>query len=106
MDKDEFVQNYGRLVSKSWMDPAFKSELQTDPAAAMASSGLPVPAGTNVAVGVVAPSGDGSVDTLYDAFESAGDSFTLWVPEQPAATAGAAQADDTSTTCTPCTTCT
>jgi hypothetical protein len=108
MDKDAFVQSYGRLVARAWTDDSFLTQLQTAPAQALSSEGIDVPAGVAVAVGVVEPTGNGSVDAQWQEFESAGPDkgIVVWVPKKPGDLAGDASAEDVSTTCTPCTTCT
>ena len=110
MDKDAFVQSYGRIVAKSWTDPAFLGQLQSAPATVLQSEGLDVGSDVRVAVGVVEPTGRGTVDDQWDEFQKGVSSgaLTLWIPEKPESVAGAVTADDDSIscTCTPCTTCT
>jgi hypothetical protein len=108
MDKDQFVQSYGRLVARAWTDDSFLSQLQSDPAQALQGEGIDVPAGVPVAVGVVEPTGNGSVDGQWEEFQNASPTagITVWVPKKPADLSGDAGAEDVSTTCTPCTTCT
>ena len=48
-DADWRVQ-YGKLVAKAWSDDAFKAKLLSDPVAAFAEAGVPIPAGKTVKV--------------------------------------------------------
>jgi hypothetical protein len=41
---------YAKMVAKAWTDPAFKSNLLTDPKAALAAAGISVPAGVALKV--------------------------------------------------------
>jgi hypothetical protein len=41
---------FGKIIAKAWRDPAFKAELIANPAAALKSEGIDVPAGVTVTV--------------------------------------------------------
>ena len=41
---------FGKIIAKAWRDPAFKSALIADPAAALKAEGIDVPAGMAVTV--------------------------------------------------------
>ena len=41
---------FGKIIAKSWRDPAFKAELIANPAAALKAEGIDVPAGMAVTV--------------------------------------------------------
>jgi hypothetical protein len=41
---------YGKIIAKAWRDPAFKSALIANPAAALKAEGIDVPAGMAVTV--------------------------------------------------------
>ena len=41
---------FGKIIAKAWRDPAFKTELIANPAAALKAEGMDVPAGMAVTV--------------------------------------------------------
>ena len=41
---------FGKIIAKAWRDPAFKSALIANPAAALKAEGIDVPAGMTVTV--------------------------------------------------------
>lgn len=49
-ERDLPVAAYAKVVKRAWSDPAFKALLLSDPAAGLASMGLPLPAGMRVKV--------------------------------------------------------
>ena len=46
----QFLALYAKIIAKTWRDPAFKEELIANPAAALKSEGIDVPAGLTVIV--------------------------------------------------------
>ena len=41
---------FGKVVARTWTDPAFKAQLLADPLATLAAAGLSIPPGVNVKV--------------------------------------------------------
>jgi hypothetical protein len=44
------VEDYGKVVTRAWRDPAFKAKLKADPEAALKEAGVALPAGLKVTV--------------------------------------------------------
>jgi hypothetical protein len=108
LNRQQFAQNYGKLVAKVWSDPKFLSQLKSSPASVLNQNGIETHPGAKIYVVQMEPTGDGSVDRQVNDWVQ-GDAtgvYHLWLPAKPSNLGGDVSADDTSTTCTPCSTCT
>jgi hypothetical protein len=108
MSSQEFIQNYGKVVAKTWADPAFFDTLKSSPAQTLGQYGITTKPDSKIYIVRVEPTGDGNVEKQVQDWEK-GDrdgTYYLWIPTAPGDLGGEVSADDTSTTCTPCTTCT
>lgn len=61
-------QKIDQVVARYWSDPAFKAQMQSDPAAALTEAGLNVPAGLKVKV-----------------HEASDDTYHIIIPQKPEA---------------------
>jgi hypothetical protein len=110
MDKEKFAQAYGNVVAKTWSDPDYLDTLKGDPVATLKEAGIETAEGAEVDVEVMAPTGEGTVDSQYQMWAK-GDrdgTYTLWVPTPPDDLGDEAKAasGDVNCCCTPCCCCT
>ena len=48
--QDKKRQAYGKVVARTWRDPAFKAKLMADPQGTLTGAGITVPAGATVTI--------------------------------------------------------
>ena len=49
-EQDKRREAYGKVVARTWRDPAFKAKLMADPQATLKGAGIALPAGAKVTV--------------------------------------------------------
>jgi hypothetical protein len=109
-ERDAFVQNYGKLVVRTWTDPDYLQSLESDPNTAVQEEGLPLTDGATVRVWVIEPTGKGSVDDQVEAWDRgvATGKYDLFVAKKPADFGGEGLKSQGGGTycCCPCCCCT
>ncbi len=50
MAQSEFYKKWGEILAQTWADPAYRSKVEADPAAALTDQGIAVPKGVVVSV--------------------------------------------------------
>jgi hypothetical protein len=120
-----FISDYAKVVVSLWHDPQFAAQLNADPAAALASCGLPTRPGAKFNI-VRSVSGSGDIDVQVNAWERGATTgeYTLYLPPNEEAVhtvqldtqdleqlhgqqRGVAEAaTDACCSCSPCCTCT
>jgi len=111
MDKDQFAQAYGVVVAKTWSDPEYLDKLKGDPVATLKEAGIETTAGAEIEIDVMAPTGEGTIDSQYQMWAK-GDrdgTYVLWVPTQPEEFGDELKASNgggINCCCTPCCCCT
>jgi len=83
----QFISAYTRVLTAAWSDEEYASLLTRDPAEALRSQGLEVPAGAKVTVTrqIPADAGEPSIDIAIGKWEAGKVSgvYVLSVPEEP-----------------------
>lgn len=107
MDQNTFTLNYGKLVARTWKEPAFLNQLKNDPVDTLNDSGLPVKQGGTVRVVVLEPTGQGTGDEQWEYWQRGDQSGTydLFLPTKPADLQSGAMAESGGTYCCSCTPC-
>lgn len=113
-NRTQFIQNYGKLVARTWSDPAFLEKLEKDPAGVLAAEGFHVNPGAHIRVVAMKPTGAGHASEQVDAWVHGNTTglYNLYIPSMPhdiktaLASKKLAQSGDVNTTCTPCCCCT
>jgi hypothetical protein len=112
----EFVNAYTRVLIRSWSDEAYAAQLQSDPRAALAESGLELPADAQVTIVSQAPEGhqEGSLDVQVALWETGLETgtFEFHIPDTPVVDAAELSESDLSDVaagcfycCCPCCSC-
>lgn len=111
MDKQTFLQGYGKLVARTWSEPEFLNEVKNNPVQALGEEGIEVPETVTVRVVVMEPTGQAEADEQYDYWERGDKSgqYDLFIPTKPDNLPSGLRSEGGDTyccTCTPCCTCT
>ncbi|NNG37447.1 hypothetical protein [Nakamurella aerolata] len=117
-ERAEFVNNYTRALISAWSSEEFSQRLAQDPRAALAESGIELPANSTVDIVRAIPDGprEGSVDIQVELYERGLENghFEFRIPEVPQVdTAELSESDlegvaagDINCCCCPCCCCT
>ncbi len=62
MDSTTFLMNYGRVVSRTWEDAAYRDALFANPADTLAAAGIVAPEGLNIELLDIDPRPNGDPD--------------------------------------------
>lgn len=76
--QSEFIQNYSKVVARTWVDDSFLNELLDNPKATLDENGLTTPEGADVQI-VTVPAGEtgsGSIEGQYSRWEAGEESGT------------------------------
>ena len=86
-NQSEFIQNYSKIVAKTWVDEAFFDELVANPKAVLDENGLETPADADVRIVAVAANdtGEGTIEGQHARWEQGEESGTyeLYVSRKP-----------------------
>ena len=123
-ERTEFVNTFARVLITAWSNDEFSAKLASDPRAALAESGLELPAGSQIVIDRSVPEArkEGNIDLQVELWERglATGRFEFHIPEVPqidtaelsegdlAGVAGGVEPvdGDIKCCCCPCTTCT
>jgi len=115
--RSKFVKAYSTVLTNSWADEKYLSNLKVNPTRVLADAGLPVPSGVKITVHTQ-KEGEGTLEDQIRLWESGmqSGSIDLYVPQTPQIKEGelsseqleaiAGGTDCCCCSCTPCCTCT
>lgn len=107
-DRQTFIQNYGKLIVRTWAEPDYLESLENNPVPAIREEGLPIPDDAQVRVMVLEPTGKGEVDDQIEAWEKGEltGKYDLFIPKRPETMPSGAMAAGGTYCCCPCCCCT
>ncbi len=85
MDSTTFLVNYGRVVSRTWEDAAYRDALFANPADTLAAAGISAPAGASIALEAIDPTPNGDPDAHVARWEEAASTGVarMLIPNKP-----------------------
>ena len=85
MDKTNFLVAYGKVVSRSWEDEAYRNQLLADPREALAEVGITVPENAQIELVEMTPAPGGDPEAHIARWEKGAETgvYTVLLPSRP-----------------------
>lgn len=85
MDKTEFLVAYGKIVSRSWEDETYRTQLIAQPRETLAEAGITVPESAQIELVEMTPAPGGNPDAHIERWEAGNQTgtYTMLLPTPP-----------------------